>query len=117
MSNGVSGVVKNAPVRAVAGGRAVHAGKFRGYQALVVLDHGQGLFTVYGHLQDLTVKRGQWVRQGASLGRGTYQPVDQAYNVYFEVRHNGIPDDPLGWIQPGRLRIAPRPTESEAAGG
>ena len=110
-------VVKNAPVRAVAGGRAVHAGIFRGYQALVVLDHGQGLFTVYGHLQDLTVKRGQWVRQGASLGRATYQPVDQAYNVYFEVRHNGIPDDPLSWIQPGRLRNAPHLTESEAAGG
>ncbi len=82
----------------------MHAGPLRGYQALVVLDHGKGLFTVYGHLEQLAVKRGQRVAQGARLGRATYQPVDQAYNVYFEIRLRGRPDDPLRWLAPGALR-------------
>ena len=104
-------VAAKAAVKAVAGGRAVHAGPFRGYQTLVVLDHGQGLFTVYGHLEALTVKRGDWVPPGTVLGEAAYQPVDEAYDVYFEVRHNGKPDDPLGWLQPGKLRMAPQPQQ------
>lgn len=93
-------VNKNASVSAVAGGKAVHAGAFRGYQSLVVLDHGNGLFTVYGHLENLGVKRGEWVDSGERLGQAAYQPLDQAYDVYFEIRHNGKPDDPLRWIKP-----------------
>jgi murein hydrolase activator len=99
-------VAPKAAVTAVAAGRAVHAGPFRGYQQLVVLDHGQGLFTVYGHLEALTVKRGDWVAQGTTLGVATYQPVDEAYDVYFEIRHNGKPDDPLGWLKAGSLRVS-----------
>lgn len=96
-------VAPRAPVKAVAAGRAVHAGPFRGYQDLVVLDHGQGLFTVYGHLQDVTIKRGDWVRQGTELGVATYQPVDDAYDVYFEIRNNGTPANPLTWLKAGSL--------------
>ncbi len=100
-------VAPYAPVAAVAPGRVVHAGPFRGYQALVVLEHGGGLFTVYGHLERLEVGRGEHVPQGRTLGRATYQPVQDAYDVYFEVRYNGQPDDPQHWIAPGRLRNAP----------
>jgi len=107
-------VAAKAAVKAVAAGRAVHAGPFRGYQALVVLDHGHGLFTVYGHLQDLKVKRGDWVPQGTVLGQATYQPVDDAYDVYFEIRNDGKPDDPLAWIKPGGLRLA---ANAASAGG
>jgi septal ring factor EnvC (AmiA/AmiB activator) len=111
-------VDKNAPVSAVAGGKAVHAGAFRGYQSLVVLDHGNGLFTVYGHLEDLGVKRGEWVDSGKRLGQATYQPLDQAYDVYFEIRHNGKPDDPLRWIKPVPLPGEPQPSENgNALGG
>lgn len=97
-------VAENAPVQAVAGGRAVHAGPFRGYQELVVLDHGRGLFTVYGHLEGLQVEQGQWVDGGARLGNATYQPVDEAYNLYFELRHDGEPRDPLDWLRDGALQ-------------
>jgi septal ring factor EnvC (AmiA/AmiB activator) len=101
-------VTPAAPVQAVAGGAAVHAGPFRGYQQLVVLDHGRGLFTVYGHLENLAVRRGERVEAGALLGRSAYQPVDEAYNVYFEIRLQGQPDDPLRWLQPGLYRrLAP----------
>lgn len=92
-----------APVRAVAPGRVVHAGPFRGYQKLVVLDHGKGLFTVYGHLEALQVERGGTVSAGTQLGASTYQPVNSAYDVYFEIRLKGEPQDPLKWLRPGSL--------------
>jgi septal ring factor EnvC (AmiA/AmiB activator) len=97
-----------AQVTAVAPGRVVHAGPFRGYQELVVLDHGKGLFTVYGHLTDLRVQREARVPAAARLGSATYQPIDGGYSVYFELRLNGKPDDPLQWLQPGALAGDPQ---------
>jgi septal ring factor EnvC (AmiA/AmiB activator) len=107
----VIGLAEGAEVRAVAGGKAVHAGPFRGYDELVVLDHGHGLFTVYGHLEQLTVQKGGWVEAGAALGRATFQAVDQGYSLYFEVRLKGAAEDPLLWLEPGVLSLA------EAAAG
>ncbi len=101
-------VAEAARVSAVAPGRVVHAGPFRGYQQLVVLDHGHGLFTVYGHLEKLRIKRGGWVRAGARLGEATYQPIGGAYDIYFEIRMNGKPVDPGGWLRPGSLEGLPR---------
>jgi septal ring factor EnvC (AmiA/AmiB activator) len=96
-------VAEAARVSAVAPGRVVHAGPFRGYEQLVVLDHGRGLFTVYGHLEDLRIERGGWVPGGATLGEATYQPIDSAYDIYFEIRMNGKPEDPKDWLRPGSL--------------
>ncbi|MBI4083628.1 MAG: peptidoglycan DD-metalloendopeptidase family protein [Candidatus Lambdaproteobacteria bacterium] len=90
-------------VKAVASGSVVHAGPFRGYEDLVVLDHGKGLFTVYGHLEGLKVRKGDWVEAAAVLGAPTYQPVDSNYSIYFEVRLNGKPEDPVQWLLPGGL--------------
>jgi septal ring factor EnvC (AmiA/AmiB activator) len=97
-------VAQAAPVRAVAGGTVVHAGPFRGYQDLVVLDHGQGLYTVYGHLEKAAPDKGAWADAGSILGQATYQPEDQAYNVYFEIRVNGRPEDPLQWLDRAKLK-------------
>lgn len=102
----VISVVEGAEVHAVAAGKVVHAGPFRGFQELVVLDHGGGLFTVYGHLEKVNLPRGAWVDAGAALGLATYQPIDEGYSVYFEVRVQGTPEDPLIWIEPGRLTLA-----------
>lgn len=101
-------VREGAQVRAVAAGRIVHAGPFRGYQELVVLDHGKGLFTVYGHLEELRVKRGRWVKTGATLGEATYQPIGGAYDIYFEIRMKGEPRDPMLWLRPGSLEVKTR---------
>jgi septal ring factor EnvC (AmiA/AmiB activator) len=96
-------VTEGTEVRAVAGGSAVHAGPFRGYQDLVVLDHGNGVFTVYGHLERVAIKKGDWVARDAVLGYATYQPEDQAFDVYFEIRAGGKPEDPMQWLEPGKL--------------
>jgi septal ring factor EnvC (AmiA/AmiB activator) len=102
----VIAVGEGTAVRAVAGGKVVHAGPFRGYEDLVVLDHGKGLFTVYGHLEGLSAQKGAWVEGGAALGKATFQAVDNASSVYFEVRLKGTPEDPMSWIVPGSLSVA-----------
>lgn len=99
-------VTEAAEVHAVAAGKVVHAGPFRGYQELVVLDHGGGLFTVYGHLERVTLQRNAIVEAGAALGFATYQPIDEGNSVYFEVRVQGTPENPLTWIEPGALSVA-----------
>jgi septal ring factor EnvC (AmiA/AmiB activator) len=95
-----------APVKAIAPGQVVHAGPFRGYQDLVVLDHGGGMFSVYGHLSDLQVRRGTRIDGGTVLGTATYQPIDEGYSVYFEMRRAGKPVDPMTWINGTGLRPA-----------
>lgn len=99
-------VKENTPVTAVAPGRVLHAAPVRGYQSLVVLDHGGGLLTVYGHLENLTVRKNATVRQGERLGQATYQPVSRDFNVYFEVRYKGKPSNPVKWLRRGQLRYA-----------
>ncbi|MCZ6728503.1 MAG: peptidoglycan DD-metalloendopeptidase family protein [SAR324 cluster bacterium] len=97
-------VPEAAAVHAVAPGRVVHAGPFRGYQELVVLDHGKGLFTVYGHLEELRVERGSFIAAGSPLGAATFQPVNNVYDLYFEIRLKGKPVDPLKWLKPGSFK-------------
>lgn len=95
----VLGVAEGAAVQAAAAGSIVHAGPFRGYEELVVLDHGKGLFTVYGHLERLEVAKGAWVEAGATLGTVTWQPEAGRPELYFEVRLDGKPEDPQQWLE------------------
>ena len=101
-------VKENTPVRAVAPGQVIHAAPVRGYQSLVVLDHGGGLLTVYGHLENLTIRKNAMVRRGERLGQATYQPVSRDFNVYFEVRYKGKPSNPAKWLRRGQIRYARR---------
>jgi septal ring factor EnvC (AmiA/AmiB activator) len=94
----VIGVPEGTSVEAAAAGSIVHAGPFRGYEELVVLDHGKGLFTVYGHLERLDVTKGTWVEAGTKLGTATWQPEDGRPEFYFEVRLDGKPEDPQQWL-------------------
>jgi septal ring factor EnvC (AmiA/AmiB activator) len=80
-------------------GRVVFADWLRGFGLLLILDHGDGYMTLYGHNQSLHKGVGEWVEAGenvASLGNtgDMAQPA-----VYFEIRHNGQPRDPLIWCK------------------
>ena len=94
----VLGTAEGSLVNAAAAGTIVYAGPFRGYEDLVVLDHGKGLFTVYGHLAGLDVAKGAWVEAGARLGTVGWQPEDGRSELYFEVRLDGNPQDPRQWL-------------------
>jgi murein DD-endopeptidase MepM/ murein hydrolase activator NlpD len=84
------------PVRAAAPGTVLFAGWFGGYGKLVVLDHGGGVTTLYGHLSSIGVAVGQRVRAGQVIGRVGSTGYSTGPHLHFEIRVDGRPVDPLG---------------------
>ena len=65
----------------------------------MILEHGDGYMTLYGHNQSLTKQAGEWVEAGEVVARiGNTGDTPQA-GLYFEIRHNGEPRDPLLWCR------------------
>jgi murein hydrolase activator len=87
-----------APVRAVHEGRVVFAERFRGYGLMVVVDHGGKHHSLYAQLSDVAVAPGQDVTAGTLLGTASPGGPDGP-GVYFEMRHQGRPEDPLDWLR------------------
>jgi septal ring factor EnvC (AmiA/AmiB activator) len=86
------------PVRAVAAGRVVHAGWFKGYGNLVIVDHGEGYHTLAAHLASMQTAMGEEVEPGAILGTvGDSGSLKGPY-LYFEIREKGRPVDPRPWL-------------------
>lgn len=99
------GVMISAPegreVHAVHAGRVAYADWLRGFGLLVIIDHGDGYMTLYGHNQSLFKETGDWVSAGeviASVGNSGGR--DQT-GVYFGIRHQGKPVDPIRWCRRG----------------
>lgn len=85
------------PVRAISNGRVAFADWLRGFGFLVILDHGDGYMSLYGHNEALKREAGDWVAGGeviATVGDSGGQPVA---SLYFEIRHNGVPSNPARW--------------------
>lgn len=89
---------EGAPVRAVAHGRVVFADWLPGLGMLIVLDHGEGFLSLYGHLGTLLVEVGEWVEEGQTVGLvGRSGGVDRA-KLHFELRRGAEPLDPQAWL-------------------
>jgi murein DD-endopeptidase MepM/ murein hydrolase activator NlpD len=86
------------PVVAAAAGTVIVAGWFGGYGNLVVVDHGNGFSTAYGHNTSVTVGVGQFVAQGQLVSYSGSTGHSTGPHVHFEVRVNGSPVDPLGYL-------------------
>jgi murein DD-endopeptidase MepM/ murein hydrolase activator NlpD len=86
------------PIAAAAGGTVISAGWSGGYGNLVVVDHGNGLSTAYGHMSSIAVSSGQSVAQGTVLGGMGTTGNSTGVHLHFEVRVNGSPTDPLGYL-------------------
>jgi septal ring factor EnvC (AmiA/AmiB activator) len=94
---------EGAPVRAVHGGTVVHAGWFRGYGNLMIIDHGDGMFSLMAHLATLDRAVGDEVRRGDQLGTvGDTGSLKGSY-LYFELRDGQKPLDPEPWLAKARL--------------
>ena len=86
------------PIRAAAAGRVLVAGYNGGYGNLVVLDNGGTISTAYAHQQSLAVTVGQEVAQGQVIGYVGSTGFSTGPHLHFEVRINGSPVDPLGYL-------------------
>jgi murein DD-endopeptidase MepM/ murein hydrolase activator NlpD len=99
MHEGIDLAVGNGTsVVASASGTVIVAGWMGGYGNLVVVDHGNGLATAYGHNTSVTVGVGQSVAQGQLIAYSGNTGHSTGPHVHFEVRVNGTPVDPLGYL-------------------
>jgi murein DD-endopeptidase MepM/ murein hydrolase activator NlpD len=92
------GVPSGTPIHAAASGRVVYSGWMGGYGNLVAIDHGRGLSTAYGHQSSVAVGNGQIVTQGQVIGYVGCTGHCFGDHLHFEVRINGSPVDPLGYL-------------------
>jgi murein DD-endopeptidase MepM/ murein hydrolase activator NlpD len=85
------------PIRAAASGTIVYAGWMDGYGNIVIIDHGGGIGTAYGHQSAIYVGGGS-VSQGQTIGAVGSTGHSTGCHLHFEVRVNGTPVDPLGYL-------------------
>jgi murein DD-endopeptidase MepM/ murein hydrolase activator NlpD len=91
-------VPEGTPIRAAAAGTVVYCGWESGYGNLVVIDHHNGLATAYGHQSSIAVSCGQDVAQGEVIGYVGCTGFCTGPHLHFEVRVNGAPVDPIGYL-------------------
>jgi murein DD-endopeptidase MepM/ murein hydrolase activator NlpD len=92
------GADEGTPIRAAADGVVVSAGWYGGYGNATIIDHGGGIATLYGHQSVLGVSAGQKVTQGQTIGRVGCTGDCTGPHVHFEVRVNGDPVNPAGYL-------------------
>ena len=85
-------------VRAVYPGRVAFAESLRGFGLLLIIDHGHGYMSLYGHNQSLLKAAGDWVQGGESVATVGRSGGHAEPGLYFEIRFNGKPDDPRRWL-------------------
>lgn len=84
-------------VAAVAYGRVAFADWLRGYGLLMIIDHGQGFMSLYGHNESLLREPGTWVDAGEIISTVGSNPGN-SQGLYFELRKNGKAVDPAAWL-------------------
>jgi septal ring factor EnvC (AmiA/AmiB activator) len=99
VQNGIDiGVAEGTPVTSVYEGTVVFLERFKGYGLMVVVDHGGKHHTLYAHLSETSVEPGQHVSAGQEIGRSGASLAGPG--LYFEVRFQGKPEDPMEWLRP-----------------
>lgn len=87
-----------AEVRAVAYGRVAYADWLRGYGLLLIIDHGDGFMSLYGHNESLRAEVGDWVDAGDAVSTVGQGP-ERRTGLYFELRRDGKAIDPAAWVR------------------
>ncbi|MDV7338163.1 peptidoglycan DD-metalloendopeptidase family protein [Terasakiella sp. A23] len=89
---------KGAQIVATYDGQIAFAGPFRGYKQLLIIDHGDGYHTLLTGMEHIDVSVGQWLLSGEPVGVMSSNGSSNA-NLYFELRKNGAPINPLPWMR------------------
>jgi septal ring factor EnvC (AmiA/AmiB activator) len=84
-------------VKAVAGGRVVFSEWMRGFGNLLIVDHGDGYLSIYGNNESLLKQVGQAVKGGETVATVGNSGGNPESGLYFELRHQGQPIDPMKW--------------------
>ncbi len=93
------GVMTGTTVRASRAGQVTVAGWLGGYGNCVMIDHGDGVTTVYGHLSEITVSVGEYVDQGERVALSGNTGRSTGPHLHFEIRVNGVSVDPAPYLE------------------
>ena len=93
-----------AEVRAVYDGRILYADWFKGYGKILIIDHGEGYYTLSGHASALLKNVGEEVRTGEVIALVGDTGSLKGPCLYFEIRQRGKPLDPLEWLAQAKVR-------------
>jgi len=91
---------RDAPVHAVSQGRVVYADWLAGLGLLIIIDHGDGYMSLYGHNARLYESVGQRVAAGQTIAEAGDSGGSARPELYFEIRKEGKPLDPRLWLRP-----------------
>lgn len=86
------------PLHAAAGGAVLVANRPSGYGLYVIIDHGGGISTLYGHLDSTFLTSGDGVAPGQQIGRMGSSGLSTGPHLHFEVRRQGRAEDPVTWL-------------------
>ena len=86
-------------IHAIAYGRVIFADWLRGFGMLIIVDHGKGYMSLYGHNQQLHKKLGDWVQANEMIATAGSTGGQKKSSLYFEIRHNGVPQNPTKWCK------------------
>jgi len=86
-------------IKAIYEGTVIFADYFKGFGNMMVVDHGGGYFTLYAHASRLSKKVGAEVARHETIGSVGDVDSTKGNMLYFEIRHQGKPVDPAGWVR------------------
>ena len=92
------GAEQGSPIQAAETGVVIFAGWYGGYGNAVIVEHGDGLTTLYGHASRLNVREGQTVKKGDVIAAVGTTGLSTGPHLHFEVRRNGKPVDPMAFL-------------------
>ncbi len=87
------------PVKAIHHGRIVFSDYLRGHGLLIIIDHGQGILSLYAHNKALFKTLGEWVNAGEVIAGVGNSGGQSQTGLYFELRQNGQPTNPQRWLK------------------
>ncbi|WP_372777283.1 murein hydrolase activator EnvC [Litorivivens sp.] len=90
---------KGSPVKAIHHGRVVFSDWLRGAGLLIIVDHGGGYMSLYGHNESLLFDTGDWVKAGDTIATVGNSGGRSETALYFEIRKNGRPTNPSAWCR------------------
>jgi murein hydrolase activator len=84
--------------RVIEAGQVLYADRFKGYGTLLIVDHGDGYYSLYAHASELSVQVGDRVARNQVVGKTGEGGSFNGAALYFEIRHQGKPENPLEWL-------------------